>query len=277
MIKLSLGFSPCPNDTFMFDGLLNQFTEQSEFSFETHLLDVQELNIKAQEGLYDITKISFSNYPAVSSNYAILNAGCALGKGCGPLLIGKKIIEKEQIKNLSIAIPGKHTTANLLLSLFFPDAINKTEYLFSEIENAILSDKVQAGLIIHENRFTYEAKGLKKIADMGDLWETETGSPIPLGCIIIKRSLGNQLHQQFNNLLKMSIQRAVDNPKQAMNYVKKHASEMDEKVMKQHIDLYVTNFSLNLGAEGKRAIDLLFKKGISNGLLPPIESSIFIQ
>jgi 1,4-dihydroxy-6-naphthoate synthase len=277
MQTLSLGFSPCPNDTFMFDALVNKKIATSDLSFAAQLHDVQQLNLLAREGLLDVTKISMANYPAISKNYCILDAGSALGNGCGPLLISKEEISLQEVKNKTIAIPGKYTTANLLLTIFFPDARKKEEIIFSGIEDAVISGKTEAGLIIHENRFTYAEKGLKKIADMGELWEKTTGSPIPLGCIVVKRSIAQDVQQQINELIRKSIETAFDNLESTLPYVRKHAAEMDEKVMKQHIALYVNNFSLALGSEGKRAIALLFKQGAAAGLLPEMKNSIFVE
>ena len=277
MQTLTLGFSPCPNDTFIFDALVNGKIASPGLQFDTHLHDVEQLNILARESKPDVTKISFSNYPAISADYVILNAGGALGSGCGPLLISKKEYEISQVHSLSIAIPGIFTTANLLLSIFFHEALQKKEMLFSDIETAVLNDYVDAGLIIHENRFTYASRGLKKIADMGELWEKATGLPIPLGCIVIKRSLHAALQQQVNELIHQSILHAFQNPGGAMTYVAENALEMEEAVMKQHIDLYVNKFSLDLGAEGKKAIELLFKRGNELGLLPAVSSPLFLN
>src|SRR5436190_12278054 len=183
--KFSLAFSPCPNDTFMFDGLVNQRLQEN-IPTEYALLDIEKLNEAALEGRYDFTKMSFGVYPQVADQYQIIASGCALGHKCGPLLIAKPGTDLATLKELPIAIPGRHTTANLYLGILFPQFKNKKEYLFSEIENAVLSGEVAAGLIIHENRFTYEAKGLIRLADLGDEWEKLTGLPVPLGCIAVK-------------------------------------------------------------------------------------------
>jgi len=181
------------------------------------------------------------------------------------------------VNGLRIAIPGRFTTANLLLSIFFPLVIKKKEMVFSEIEQAVLQNQVDAGLIIHENRFTYASRGLKKIADMGELWEKSTGAPLPLGCIVVRRDLDDERKQRVNDLVRSSIQAAFDHPETAMPYVKAHAQEMDEKIMRQHIDLYVNKFSLDLGAEGKKAIKLMFRKGREHDLIPPVMTPVFIN
>ncbi len=277
MNKLTLAFSPCPNDTFMFDGLVSGRMDTGDLQFEVQLADVEQLNQMARKGLPDITKISFSNYPAISDRYLILDSGSAMGNGCGPLLISLKKFSLNETDHLSIAIPGKFTTANLLLSIFFPEAKKKTEMIFSAIEGEVLNGNYDAGLIIHENRFTYASRGLKKIADMGVCWEEQTGTPVPLGCIVIKRELGGEVHQLVNQLIRESIRLAMENPGRTMPYVKKHAQEMEEHIMKQHIDLYVNKFSLDLGAEGRRAVELLFNKGREHGLLPDVVRPVFMS
>ncbi len=273
--QLSIGFSPCPNDTFMFDALINGKLIQEDFTLKPVIEDVEQLNLHAFNADLDVTKMSFFAYARASQFYKILNAGSALGKNCGPLLISKRPIDTNKLSELKIAIPGKNTTANLLLSVFYPEIVNKTELLFSEIENALLKEEFDAGLIIHENRFTYEAKGLKKIADLGQLWEQTTGHPIPLGCIAIKRSLNIDSVKKIDQLLKSSIEFAFEYPEKVMPFVKLHAQEMDENVMQQHINLYVNEFSKDLGVQGKAAINLLFEKAKSLGLIDQINSDIF--
>lgn len=258
-MHLSLGFSPCPNDTFIFDSLVNRKINTSEFSFDTHLEDVETLNNWALQGKLDITKLSFAVYLKVKDQYELLNSGSALGRGCGPLLIARKDIPLEEIDQLTIAIPGENTTANLLFSIAFPNAKNKKVMLFSEIENAVINGDVDAGVIIHENRFTYQLKGLVKLMDMGEFWEKTTGNPIPLGGIFIKKSIPADVRRQLDQLIHNSLQNSyVDYPKLSA-YVTAHAQEMDESVMRQHIDLYVNQFSLDLGEEGKAAVTALME------------------
>ncbi len=274
--KITIGFSPCPNDTFMFCALINGMIDCEGLEFEPVIDDVETLNQKALKGELDVTKLSLGVYAQVAKNYLILNSGSALGKNCGPLLISKKETSIHEVDNLKIAIPGQYTTANLLLSIFFPNAKNKTEMIFSEIENAVLNEKTDAGLIIHENRFTYQQKGLKKIVDMGELWEEKTKTHLPLGCIVIKKTLDISLQKKIDILIHKSIQFGFDYPGKVMDYVKKYSQEMEEKVMQQHINLYVNEFSLALGNEGKKAIELLLKKGNEAGLLPQIPDKIFV-
>ncbi|ATL47299.1 1,4-dihydroxy-6-naphthoate synthase [Chitinophaga caeni] len=254
MQQLTLGFSPCPNDTFIFDALVNQQVEQQDFSFETSLEDVETLNQWAAQGKLDITKLSFAMGLKVADQYELLNSGSALGRGCGPLLIAKGPLAEQQITDGLIAIPGENTTANLLFSIAYPQAKHKKVMLFSEIEQAVLSGEVVAGVIIHENRFTYQQKGLVKIVDLGDFWEKTTGHPIPLGGIFIKKSLPADTKAKIDQLIHRSLQKAYESYPVLSGYVKSHAQEMEEGVMRQHIDLYVNKFSLDLGEEGRRAV-----------------------
>ena len=221
---------------------------------------MEELNQRAYTGELDVTKISFHAFFKCLEDYELLTAGSALGFGCGPLLISKIKYEHQEINDLSICIPGENTTANLLMRYAFPKAKNKTPLLFSEIEEALLEEHFEAGVIIHENRFTYQDKGLQKIVDLGEYWETKTNLPIPLGGIAIKRNLVAQVKHQFNELLKASIQFGFDNPDEALTYCKTHAQEMNDEVMQQHIDLYVNDYSLDIGEIGKQAVELLKNK-----------------
>ncbi|MES2140641.1 MAG: 1,4-dihydroxy-6-naphthoate synthase [Bacteroidota bacterium] len=273
---ISIGFSPCPNDCFIFDALIHNKIDTEGLQFEVIMEDVESLNQKAFRAELDITKLSFNAYLYLTKPYQLLSAGSALGNNCGPLLISNPGFKISDLNKATIAIPGKFTTANFLLSLAFPDAKNKTEMLFSDIEDAVLSGKADAGLIIHENRFTYEQKGLKKIIDLGEYWETLTKAPIPLGGIVIKRNLSNELKLKVNRVLRKSIEYAFANPKSSLNFVKEHAQEMSEEVMYKHIDLYVNNYSVDLGIEGKHAVQLLFDKGHELGIIDKIEEEIFL-
>ena len=273
---ISLGFSPCPNDCFIFDAMLHGKIDTEGLEFEVFMEDVETLNQKAFKGDLDVTKLSYHAYAHLTKNYQLLNAGSALGNGCGPLLISANNQQPTTINQLKIAIPGKYTTANFLLSLAFPDAKNKVELGFSDIEDAVLTGKVDAGLIIHENRFTYEQKGLKKIIDLGEYWETLTKAPIPLGGIVIRRNLPNELKTKFDRVLRKSLEFAFANPKSSLNFVKAHAQEMSEEVMYKHIDLYVNKYSIDLGAEGKRAVQWLFDKAQELGVINKIEEEIFL-
>ena len=256
-MKLSLGFSPCPNDTFIFDALVNHKIDTAGLEFDVHLEDVQTLNEWAIEGKLDFSKISYGVLPLVMETYTILSSGGALGKGVGPMLISKALPDliTNQINDLTVAIPGKNTTAHVLFSLAYPEAKHKVFTLFHEIEDAVLQEKVAAGVIIHENRFTYHLKGLHKVVDLGEYWETKLNIPIPLGGILAKKSLSAGLAKQMNNLIKKSIAYAyMHHYDQLADYVEEHAQEMSKEVMRKHIDLYVNAFSTDLGDAGKKAV-----------------------
>ncbi len=258
-MKLILGFSPCPNDTFIFDALVNNKIDTGGIEFEVVLQDVETLNQGALEGKLDITKLSFPAFFRSLQHYTLLHAGSALGKGVGPLLISKDpAITLDSVKNRSIAIPGLNTTANLLLGYAFPQAWNKKIMVFSEIENAVLSGYAELGVIIHENRFTYQQKGLYKLVDLGEFWENKISMPIPLGGIAINKKVERSVAEKINELIRQSVQFAFSNYPLIPGYVKQHSQEMEESVMKQHIDLYVNHYSVDLGAEGKKAIETMF-------------------
>jgi 1,4-dihydroxy-6-naphthoate synthase len=271
----TIGFSPCPNDTFIFDAMINNRLPQNE-GWNPHLLDVEALNKNAAVGMFDVTKMSFAAYAFVSDKYQILNAGSALGRGCGPLIISKSPLTLEELKDKTIAIPGARTTANLLMSIFVPECKAKVEMLFSDIEEAVLSGRCDAGLIIHENRFTYQKKGLFKVADLGELWEQKMGLPIPLGCIAVKRSLSEEEKKHIDDLIRHSVEYAFQNPTASKEYIAHHAQEMDPSVQQQHIDLYVNDFSVTLGVNGKNAIQTLFDEGKKSGLLPDVVQPLFV-
>jgi 1,4-dihydroxy-6-naphthoate synthase len=250
---LTIGFSTCPNDTFIFDALVNQQIDIGNLRFNVVLEDVQTLNEWALEGKLDISKISYGVLPLLLSNYQLLPSGGALGKGVGPLLIAKNK-PNLPIESLRVAIPGKNTTAHLLFSLAYPLAQRKEFMVFSDIEQAVLEEKVDLGVIIHENRFTYQQKGLLKIVDLGTYWEEQTKNPIPLGGIVIKKTIERTVQQSIHRFIQQSLQHAFAQYPTVTNYVKQHAQEMDEVVMQQHINLYVNNYSLHMGEEGKAAV-----------------------
>ena len=258
-MKLTLGFSPCPNDTFIFDALVNKKIDTESLEFEVVLEDVETLNQWAMQEKLDISKISYGVLPLILDRYALLDAGGALGKGVGPLLIAREPIPIPEINDRTIAIPGQRTTAHLLFSMAFPEAKNRQFTIFSAIEDAVLSGKVDCGVIIHENRFTYQKRGLVKLMDLGEFWEQETGAPIPLGGIVIKRAHNEALSQKVDRLIRRSLAYAFERYPQLPDYVKDHAQEMEEQVMRQHIDLYVNDYSLSLGADGKKAVGVLLE------------------
>jgi 1,4-dihydroxy-6-naphthoate synthase len=277
-MTLSLGFSPCPNDCFMFDAIVNRRIDLEGLEFSVRLADVEALNHAAFAGDTDVTKLSYHAYAFCTRTYVVLDAGSALGRNCGPLLISKRPIAHDEVAagGLRIAIPGKYTTANFLLGLAFPQATEKTPLVFSDIEGALLDGRFDAGLIIHENRFTYEAKGLRKIVDLGEFWEDTTGAPIPLGGIVIKRSLPDAVKQRVNRVVRRSVEYAFAHRTASLDYVRAHAQEMSEDVMYRHIDLYVNEYSVDLGAEGRRAVEVLFAKAAATGIIPPANSNLFL-
>ena len=258
-MKLSLGFSPCPNDTFIFDALVNKKIDTMGFEFRVVLEDVETLNQWALQGKLDITKLSFPAFFQSSNEYVLLNSGSALGKGVGPLLISKSadINQGSKIEDLTIALPGSHTTANLLFSFAYPNATNKEFMVFSSIEDAVLRGKTDLGVIIHENRFTYQQKGLFKVRDLGEYWEEKMNAPIPLGGIASKKE-SRAAARTIDSLIRQSLEHAFSNYPFITDYVKQHSQVMSEDVMRQHIDLYVNNYSLDLGAEGRQAIATLY-------------------
>jgi len=276
-MKLSLSFSPCPNDCFAFDAIVNQRIDLEGLEFSIRLADVETLNRRTFSGDADVTKLSYHAYAYCIANYVLLDAGSALGRNCGPLLISKRTISREEVAagKITIAIPGKYTTGNLLLSLAFPEARNKTELVFSAIESALLDEQYDSGLIIHENRFTYEAKGLKKIIDLGEFWETETGTPLPLGGIVINRSLPAEVKHKVNSVLRRSVEYAFAHRAASRDFVCANAQEMSEEVMYRHIDLYVNKYSIDLGIEGKRAVEMLFERGQAADIIPDSKESLF--
>ena len=275
-MKLKLGFSSCPNDTFIFDAMVHGRIDTEGLEFDYFLADVEELNRKAFASEVDITKLSYHAYSYVADNYIILDSGSALGYRNGPLLISKRLIDKTELSEIRIAIPGKYTTANLLLSILWPDAINKVEYLFSDIEDALLNDEVDAGLIIHESRFTYAKKGLRKIADIGEYWENITDLPIPLGAIVINRRIPLDIAMKVNSVLKRSLEYAYKDSFASYDFVSKNAQEMNRTVIKNHIKLYVNEYTLHLGQEGREAINALFRIAIEKKVITSIPDNIFL-
>ena len=278
-MTLTLGFSPCPNDCFMFDAIVHERIDLEGLQFTVMMEDVEALNRLAFDRAIDVTKLSYYAFAHCTKAYALLDAGSALGRGCGPLLISKREITEGEFAggSIRIAIPGKYTTANFLLRLALPQAQKTTELLFSEIEAAVLRGDCDAGVIIHENRFTYEAKGLKKVIDLGEFWERTTGAPIPLGGIVVRRSLGPDIQQRVNRVMRRSVEYAFAHPDVSRAFVREHAQEMSEDVLQRHIELYVNEYSIGLGAEGRRAIEMLFDRACLSGAVPAVEPNLFVS
>ena len=286
-MKLTLGFSPCPNDTFIFDALIHHKIDTEGLEFEVLYEDVETLNQKAFNNELAVTKLSYHAYAYAIGNYTLLDAGSALGFGVGPLLICKNSSVAAQLTaggapgeidaSLRVGIPGRFTTANFLLGLAFPQLGNKREMLFSEIERGLLDEEIDLGLIIHENRFTYQDKGLHKVIDLGDYWEKETGGPIPLGGIVVQRQLPDEVKHTLERVLRRSVQYALDNPKSGIDFIRSHAQEMEESVMYQHISLYVNDYTVSLGTDGRAAVQRLFDEATRLKLIPATNEPLFLS
>ena len=284
MMKLTLGFSPCPNDTFIFDALVNKKIDTGDLEFDVVMEDVQTLNELAIAGKLDVTKISYGSLPLILDQYIVLSSGSALGKGVGPLLIAPFEIPAPAVKQCIIAIPGKHTTAHVLFSLAFPEATNKVFMRYDEIENFVLGNKgsldniqsIKLGVIIHENRFTYQDKGLVKQTDLGNFWETETKLPVPLGGIVANRQLPDNIKLKVQSLIRKSLEYSYANGKELSSFIKDNAQEMSPEVMQMHIDLYVNEFSLDLGVDGKKAVKKFLQVHSSINKIPVEEEKVFL-
>lgn len=274
-MRLSLGFSPCPNDTFIFDAMLHGRIDTEGLDFEVFMEDVEALNRRAFAGDIQVTKLSYHAFAHLTHRYALLHAGSALGNNCGPLLVARQPMTESEINAARIAIPGKMTTAHLLFSLAYPLAWNKEETLFSEIEDAVVQGHAGAGLIIHENRFTYAQKGLLKLVDLGEYWESTTGLPIPLGGIVVRRDVNADIQQKINRVLRRSVEYAFAHPQEVMPFVREHSQSMEDAVMQAHIKLYVTDYSVDLGEQGRHAVEQMFRIAQEKGVISTYEKNFF--
>jgi 1,4-dihydroxy-6-naphthoate synthase len=274
MMTLSLGYSPCPNDCFIFYALAHGRVAK-DIEWGVRLEDVEALNQLAIQNVLDVSKISYHAYAHLMETYVMLPAGGALGKGVGPLIVTKEKLET--LSNKRVAIPGGLTTANLLLKLSQPNDINIVTLRYDQIMPAIANGEVDAGLIIHESRFTYPDYGLQKFLDVGEWWEKTTGHLLPLGGIIAKRNLGKEKLQRINTAIKESLEYAYAHPEETKPYVAKYAQEMSEDVRQKHIDLYVNEYSLDVGETGKAAVLELFKRAEERGFIPKVSSKIFLE
>lgn len=274
-MKLTLGFSPCPNDTYIFDALVHHKVDTEGLEFDYFMADVEKLNSDAFDQKPDITKLSFHAFLHLAGTYLLLDSGAALGFGSGPLVISKQLHHFDDLTGKTIAIPGENTTANFLFSLAMKQPCTKKIMLFSEIENAILSGNADAGVIIHESRFTYQSKGLHKLIDLGEFWEQLTGSPLPLGGIVAHKRLDNSVIAKVNRSIRRSVEYANLNKGQLNDFIRCNAQEMDESVMQQHIDLYVNKFSVDLGEIGRNAVTKMFEQAISSGIIENMPLEIF--
>ena len=273
---LSLGFSPCPNDTFIFSRLVEEAqNEQRPMFSHPSLEDVETLNLWAFEGRLDVTKLSFHAVAHLLDSYCVLNSGSALGRGCGPLLISKNKIPESTLKRKKIAIPGRYTTAALLFRMFSPDSTDLVEMRFEQIIGAVASGQVDAGVIIHESRFTYHQENLICLQDLGEWWENDYDAPLPLGCIAVKRQLEPSLREEIDKKIEASLRWGHAHRQACYPYIKQYAQETDDEVIDQHIALYVNEFSLGLGEEGRRAVEIFIDEGRRRGVLPQHHSSLF--
>lgn len=275
-MKIKIGFSSCPNDTFIFDAWVHNRIDTEEIALEVVMQDVETLNRRAFQYELEVTKLSYHAFAHLTEGYQLLDGGSALGRGCGPLLISKRPMSAQELATARIGIPGRWTTANFLLGVAFPDTENRIETVFSAIEQGVLSGELEAGVIIHENRFTYQEKGLVKIMDLGEYWETTTEMPIPLGGIVVRRDLPEDLKIKISRVLKRSIEYAFEHPEASQNYVCTHAQEMETAVMQQHISLYVNDFTRSLGEEGRAAIACFLQTALDKGIIQRIYPNFFV-
>lgn len=278
MRNLSLGYSPCPNDTFIFYALVHKKIDTAGLEFSEILRDVEELNRMARDSGLDITKASFHAYGHLRDRYVLLRSGGALGNGCGPLLVSSRNNELKNLKGKTIAIPGRLTTAFLLLQLFDSSLAGNVRIMpFDKIIDSVKKGHADAGLIIHESRFTYGSAGLTKLIDLGEWWEEETGLPIPLGGILARREMERDLVLKIEGLIRKSIEYGFSHRSEPLSYIKAHAQEMDDKVVDRHIDLYVNSYSLDLGEKGIIAVGELFRRAEERGIIPGYASPMFVS
>lgn len=275
-MNLTIGISPCPNDTFIFDAIYNHRIDLKGIHFNFVIEDVESLNKHALEGHVDITKLSYSAFARITHQYQMLNSGGALGNGCGPLLLANKkntLIEATSV----VGIPGINTTANFMLSMAYPELNHKKEILFSDIEQMLLDEKIDFGLLIHEGRFTYNKERLTLIKDLGEFWEEQTSSPIPLGGIAIKRNLNENVKSLVDEIIKESILFAFENKEESKSFIKQYAQEMEDEIIKAHIDLYVNEYTVESGEIGRKGVYLLLQKMQFVGLIDDFVEPIFIK
>lgn len=274
MKKITLGYSPCPNDTFLFHALANQRIKTPLFDFDVQHHDITSLNQLAFQSKLDLTKVSFFTFGHIRKQYALLPVGSALGKGYGPLILTSPHAQGDP-QSWKIGLPGPHTTAYLLTQLLLP-TVKETVFLpFNQIISQMEKGELDAGVIINESRFTYEAHGLTLYKDLGEWWFQTTQLPLPLGCICISRQFSGEQREQLSQMVRSSLEYAYQHPNESLQYIQDHAQESDEAVIKQHIELYVNEYSSDLGKEGKRAIQYLLDQAEKHGLIPPAQDSLF--
>jgi 1,4-dihydroxy-6-naphthoate synthase len=281
MRNISIGYSPCPNDTFIFYALVHGKIDTEDFIFKETLLDVETLNRLALSSNLDVTKISYHAFGFLRKDYCLLRSGSAMGRGCGPLIVSKEGNGLEDLQGKRIAIPGRLTTANLLLQLFASDSgiqpSSLVEMPFHRIMDSVSKGNVEAGLLIHEGRFTYHLHGFKKVIDLGEWWENATGLPLPLGGILAKRDLGKEVIKKVDSLIRKSIEYSLSHRDEPKLYIKQHSQELGDQVIDQHINFYVNDYSLDIGEEGLSAVKDLFRKAAMKGMLKePVDDLLCI-
>lgn len=259
--NISLGISPCPNDTFIFHALINGLVKIKGKIAPT-FADVERLNKQAMNNELMVTKLSLGVVPEILENYRLLSAGAALGWGCGPLVIARRKMEPEELAQAAIAIPGKWTTANMLLDVHGGFRGERIEMVFNEIMPAVARGDVEAGVIIHEGRFTYPRYNLHKLLDLGEWWESGFHMPLPLGAIAIRRDVPYELAKMIEKAISDSLEYAWKNPAESRSFIKFHAQEMDEEITKKHIATFVTEYSRDLQENGRKAIAGLLRKSL---------------
>lgn len=276
MNRFSLAYSPCPNDTFLFYHLVHE-NLSSQFSIREELHDVEHLNQAAEKNVYDITKLSFFAFFHFSDTYVLLNSGSALGRGCGPILVKKKGRKVPDLENCRIAVPGLLTTANLLLQIYAGVRLNPVPVRYDLIAGKLIQEEADLGLIIHEERFTYQDKGLEIVQDLGDFWEKKSGLPIPLGAIAVRRDMDRKLQMEIDKTLRKSLALSWRNPEKAQKYILENSQEKNLEVVQAHINLYVNSFTDDLGAEGKKAVLELQKRAVQAGILHFERNDLFLD
>lgn len=277
MTPLTLGFSPCPNDTYIFHALIHGLVDAGGLRFRERLEDVETLNRLVLDGALELSKISYHLLGFVRDDYVLLRSGGALGRGCGPLVVARDDRPMESLRRGRVAVPGRHTTACLLLRLFDPTLEHLVFMPFHEIMGAVARGEVDAGVIIHESRFTFADLGLVRLLDLGEWWERTTGHPIPLGGIVARRSIGRETAATVERALRASIEYAQEHPDVSLPYIRSHSQEMSDEVCASHIGLYVNRFSVDLGAEGEEAVHTLLDRGTAAGLFPASDRPLFLD
>jgi len=275
MNSISLGYSTCPNDTYIFHALAHECIDTEGVKFHIQMADVEELNRLAKHGDLDVSKLSIAAVGHLAGRYRLLDSGGAMGRGCGPLIVSRPGTDLTGQGRLKLAVPGLHTTAHLLLGLYLGGRPNAIPMRFDDIMPAINAGRCDAGVIIHEGRFTYSEYGLVSLLDLGEWWERTTGLPIPLGGIAVREDISTEMAEKVNRAIRESIRYARNHPGAAAEYIRTHAMEMDGAVIRQHIDLYVNDFSMDMGETGRTAIETLLGMGAEYGIVPGTSESLF--